>query len=70
MSSIGDSLKTELPELAPAHQTIKVATPEDPQDLAWVGGSRLASQSNFRQQWITRAEYDERGAGIVHQKCS
>jgi actin-like protein 6A len=35
----------------------------------WIGGSILASLGSFQQMWISRAEYDEHGAVIVHKKC-
>ncbi len=36
---------------------------------AWIGGSILASLGTFHQMWISRAEYDENGAGIVEKRC-
>ncbi|KIH91875.1 hypothetical protein SPBR_01582 [Sporothrix brasiliensis 5110] len=36
---------------------------------AWIGGSILASLGTFHQMWISRAEYDENGAGIVDKRC-
>ncbi|KAJ2461217.1 NuA4 histone acetyltransferase subunit [Coemansia sp. RSA 2424] len=36
---------------------------------AWLGGSILASLGTFHQLWVSRAEYEEHGAGIVDKKC-
>ena len=36
---------------------------------AWIGGSILSSISTFESMWITRNEYKESGANIVHRKC-
>jgi actin-related protein len=35
----------------------------------WCGGSILASLHTFENMWLSRAEYDEQGAGLVHRKC-
>ena len=35
----------------------------------WNGGSILADLNSFRESWVTKSEYDEVGAGIVHTKC-
>ncbi|CDY14813.1 BnaC04g48100D [Brassica napus] len=29
----------------------------------------LASLDNFQQMWVTKAEYNENGPGIIHRKC-
>jgi actin-related protein 4 len=36
---------------------------------AWIGGSILASLGSFHQLWISKAEYDEHGPGIVEKRC-
>ena len=41
-----------------------------PERLAvWIGGSILSSISTFESMWITKTEYEESGATIVHRKC-
>jgi len=35
----------------------------------WIGGSILASLGSFQQMWISKQEFDENGASIVHKKC-
>lgn len=35
----------------------------------WIGGSILSSLTTFQDMWVTKAEYDESGPGIVHRKC-
>jgi actin-like protein 6A len=35
----------------------------------WIGGSILASCGAFQQMWISKQEYQENGAQIVHKKC-
>ena len=35
----------------------------------WMGGSVLSSLGTFQQLWISKAEYEEDGAGIVERRC-
>jgi actin-related protein len=35
----------------------------------WVGASILSSLSSFQAHWLTKAEYEEAGPGIVHKRC-
>jgi actin-related protein len=35
----------------------------------WIGGSILSSLATFQSMWVQKAEYDENGVNIVHQKC-
>lgn len=35
----------------------------------WIGGSILASLGTFQQMWMSRAEYQEHGAGLIHKKA-
>ena len=36
---------------------------------AWIGGSVLGSLGTFHQMWVSRAEYEEFGAGVVEKRC-
>ena len=35
----------------------------------WQGGAAASKLSNFESNWITKTEYEEAGATIVHRKC-
>lgn len=35
----------------------------------FIGGSILASLGSFQQMWLSKAEYDEHGPGLIHRKC-
>lgn len=59
----------EITNLAPPSMKIKVVAPPERRYSTWIGGSILASLSNFQQMWISKAEYDEAGPSIVHRKC-
>ena len=36
---------------------------------AWIGGSILASSSTFEDLWMSKEEYHEYGAQLIHRKC-
>lgn len=36
---------------------------------AWLGGSIVASLGSFHEMWVSKAEYAERGAGVIDAKC-
>ncbi|XP_073048930.1 actin-2-like [Primulina eburnea] len=66
---ITDRMSKEINALAPAGMKIKVVAPPERKYSVWIGGSILASLSTFQKMWITKDEYDESGAAIVHRKC-
>ncbi|KAH9392053.1 PREDICTED: actin-85C-like [Rhagoletis zephyria] len=59
----------EITALAPASMKTKVIAPPERKYSVWIGGSILSSLSTFQEQWVTKSEYNEVGAGIVHRKC-
>jgi len=62
-------LLNEIKKLAPRNATIKVNAPPERKFSVWIGGSILSSLSTFSNMWITKDEYEDSGAGIVHRKC-
>eukprot|EP00439_Symbiodinium_sp_Y106_P070082 s617_g12.t1 len=66
---IGERMTKELSALAPPTVKIKVVVPPERKYSVWIGGSILSSLSTFQQMWISKGEYDEGGASIVHRKC-
>ncbi|CAL8103761.1 unnamed protein product [Calicophoron daubneyi] len=64
-----ERLKKELVISNPSTINIKVVAPMERKYSVWIGGSVLASMSTFNQMWISRDEYAEYGATIVHRKC-
>ncbi len=64
---IVERMEKEVSALAPP--TMKIRITPTTHDRVWKGGDILASLPTFEQMWITRAEYDEGGASIVHRKC-
>ena len=70
-NGLPERLTKEIKALAP--QSIKeevqvIASPER-KYAVWIGGSILSSISSFETMWITKKEYEEFGATIVHKKC-
>ena len=66
---ISDRLKSELTALAPPGSEIRIVATPDRKYAVWKGASTLASLSTFAASWISKDEYEEHGAAIVHRKC-
>jgi len=66
---IGERLLKEIENRAPKSITVKVIASPDRRFAVWKGGSTLTSLSTFASMWITKEDYDEHGASIVHRKC-
>lgn len=64
-----ERLKTELQALAAAGTEIRIVATADRKYSVWKGASTLASLSTFSASWISKEEYEEHGAAIVHRKC-
>ncbi|KYQ91659.1 alpha-centractin [Tieghemostelium lacteum] len=64
----GDRLLNEVKKLAPKDVKIKITAPHERKYSAWMGGSILASLSTFKDIWVTRQEYEDEGASILHRK--
>ena len=68
-TGLQERMQKEITALAPAGNKIRVLAPEERKYSVWIGGSILSSLTTFEQMWITKQEYDECGADIVHRKC-
>jgi len=62
-------MEIELARLTVGSMKIKISTFDKPQTAVWNGASVMASLLTFEDMWITRAEYEQSGAKIVHRKC-
>lgn len=60
-------VRTEIKKLFPRNSHVKVFTTS--KRNVWLGGSILASLSNFRGMWIDKSEYEEHGPNIAFRKC-
>jgi len=61
-------LTKEIQALAP-QENVKVIAPPERMWSSWIGGSILGSLCSMHSRWITKEEYAESGAEIIHQKC-
>nr|P53469.1 RecName: Full=Actin, cytoplasmic; AltName: Full=Actin, micronuclear [Sterkiella histriomuscorum]AAA85839.1 actin I [Oxytricha trifallax] len=66
---IGERLLKEIENRAPKSINVKVIASADRIFAVWRGGSTRTSLSTFASMWITKEDYDENGASIVHRKC-
>lgn len=64
----GDRLLNEVRSLAPKNIRIRISAPPERKFSTWVGGSMLASLDTFKKMWVSKAEYEEEGASILHHK--
>jgi len=67
---IESRMKQEIERQAPNGVSIKIVAPKERKYSVWIGGSILSSLTTFEEMWITKEEYDESGATIVHRKCA
>ena len=63
-------LHKEIACLAPneMNMNIRISASPDRKYFSWIGGSILASMSSFQEKLITRQDYNELGASILHEK--
>ena len=68
----GDRLLNEVRDIAQTNQCadikIKISAPPNRQFLTWMGGSILASLAAFKSMWISKDEYEENGANVLHKR--
>lgn len=65
-----ERLKKEITALAPAGSEVRVIASAERKYAVWRGASTLSSLSTFSSSWITKEDYEEHGAAIVHRKCA
>ena len=66
---LSERMQKEITALAPQSIRVKVVAPPERKYSVWIGGSILSSLSTFENMWVTKEEYDDVGASIVHRKC-
>uniref|UniRef100_T1J9I3 Actin n=1 Tax=Strigamia maritima TaxID=126957 RepID=T1J9I3_STRMM len=66
---IVERMQKEMTTLAPSTMPIRIIAPPERKHSVWIGGSILASLSTFQNMWINKAQYEESGSSIVHEKC-
>ena len=63
---IKNRLENELTELIPKSKEIRISAPPERKFSVWIGGSILSSLPSFQNMWITKQQYEEYGANIIH----
>ena len=66
---MGERMQKELTALVPPSIKVRVIASPERKYMVWIGGALLTTLSSFQQMWVTKAEYEESGVGIIHQKC-
>jgi len=66
---LSDRLRKEVGALAPKSVNVRVVALKERRYGCWLGASILAGITTFRKEWITKAEYEEFGAEIIHKRC-
>jgi len=64
----GDRLLAEIRKLSPKDIKIRISAPPERKFSTWIGGSVLASLVTFKKMWVTKQEYEEEGAQVLHRK--
>mmetsp|Transcript_19575 Transcript_19575/g.35299 ORF Transcript_19575/g.35299 Transcript_19575/m.35299 type:complete len:502 (-) Transcript_19575:360-1865(-) len=68
---VKERLEREIFDLAPSAARVKVSAPGSNLERrfsVWIGGSILGSLGTFQQMWLSKAEYQEHGASLIHRK--
>lgn len=65
---LADRMVKELKALAPASTNVQVIAPPERSFLAWLGGSRRASEGISNDFWITKLGYESFGAEFLHKR--
>ncbi|GAX09951.1 hypothetical protein FisN_11Lh061 [Fistulifera solaris] len=63
----GERLLYEVKAKSPSHTRIRISAPPERLYSCYVGGSILASLATFKDMWVSRADYEEHGARILHR---
>ena len=67
-----ERLEREVMESAPGQARVKVIASQNAYERkfgVWIGGSILASLGSFQQCWMSKQEYEEKGASFIHLKA-
>jgi len=62
-----ERLRKEILEQIPENVEVKIVAPPERMYSVWIGGSILASLKTFQRMWVTKKEYAEQGAGVIHR---
>jgi actin len=63
-----ERVQREVSALAPSGVTTRAVAFPDRKYATWLGGSVMGALRTFPSMWVTKNEYDDYGASIVHRK--
>ena len=63
-----EALHKEIKKRIHSHIKVRLYTPQKPQYCSWIGGKVITSLNDFKNMWITKAEWDEKGEKIFKEK--
>ena len=72
-AGMSERMSKELMALAPTAMKIKIVAPAERKNATWIGGSIFAalalkfSESGGPGVWISKEEYEDVGASIIHK---
>lgn len=69
--ALRDRVERALSAAAPASARVRLVSPANSIERrysVWIGGSILASLGSFQQMWLSKEEYQEHGAALIHKK--
>lgn len=64
-----ERLEKELINIISDNVKVRTVDPQDKNISAWIGGSIVSSLSSYIGFWVSKEEYEEAGASIIHRKC-
>ena len=63
-----ESLHKEIKKRINKHIKVRLYTPKKPQYCSWVGGKAITLLEDFKNMWITKAEWEEKGDIVFKEK--
>jgi len=63
-----NEVRRSIPKSAVPGVKIRIAAPPNRDQLTWIGGSILASLATFKTMWVSKQQYEEQGASILHSR--
>jgi len=68
IKGLPQALHKEIKKRINKHIKVRLYTPQKPQYCSWVGGKVVSSLNDFKNMWITKEEWDEKGEKIFKEK--
>ena len=63
-----EALHKEIKKRINSHIKVRLYTPFKPQFCCWIGGKVITSLNDFKNMWISKAEWDEKGEKVFKEK--